>query len=126
MLSDPYLPLIGAGYFATLVATSLLFPSFPGRLMARAGLAGAVLLAVGMTYAALPNVCIPCLFAHICHIAIWTIWASIPAEASVAHNVKERVFLAIFAPFSIVALFSCLNLTFMAYGLWKPQVLPSG
>jgi thiol-disulfide isomerase/thioredoxin len=93
---DPYLPLVGAGYFATLVAVSLLFPSFPRPLVARGGLTWSVLLAAALTYINLPYWCGICLFVHACHIAIWTIWAAVPICA--------------------VAFFSCLNLTFMAYG----------
>lgn len=55
--SDPYLPLIGSGYFALLVAISLLFPSFPG-LKHRAGLLWATLLAAVLTVIDQPGWCI--------------------------------------------------------------------
>ena len=115
---DPYLPLLGAGYFATLVALSLLFPAFPGPLVARGGLIWAVLLALALTYLSLPVWCPACLIAHACHILIWTIWNLTPSAAteSRASAFPERLCLTLFAPISVVALFSGLNLTFMAYG----------
>ncbi len=116
--NDPYMPLVGAGYFAALIAVSLLFPAFPSRQVARGGLTWAVLLALALTYMGLPGWCAVCLFAHACNILIWMIWVLVPPavrELS-ASNIKERLCLALFAPISVVALFSCLNLTFMAYG----------
>lgn len=114
---DPYLPLVGAGYFATLVAVSLLFPSFPRPLVARGGLTWSVLLAAALTYINLPVWCGICLFVHACHIAIWTIWAAVPAVAATpSSTLRERLCLTLFAPICAVAFFSCLNLTFMAYG----------
>lgn len=116
--NDPYLPLFGAGYFAALIAVSLLFPTFPGRLVARGGLVWAVLLASALTYMLLPGWCAACLVAHACNILIWTIWVVVlpAAREPSASTIKERLCLALFAPISVVALFSCLNLTFMAYG----------
>lgn len=116
--SDPYQPLVGSGYFAALIAVSLLFPAFPGRLVARGGLTWAVLLALALTYIQLPVWCSACLFAHACNILIWMIWVTVPAaaNASRASSIRERLCLMFFAPISVVALFSCLNLTFMAYG----------
>lgn len=117
--SDPYLPLIGAGYFAALIAVSMLFPSFPGPLIAKGGLTWAVLLAAAMTYVNYPGWCPDCLIGHICNILIWTIWVVVPPstkKSNITTSIRERACLAFFAPISIVALFSCLNLTFMAYG----------
>lgn len=124
---DPYLPLIGAGYFSVLVAISLLFPAFPRKRMARGGLIWAVLLAFAMTYQLWPSVCPLCLFTHACHIAIWSIWASVPAIIEQSRNIRLQLCLTVFAPIAVVALFSSLNLTFMAYGfLAKSQVFASG
>lgn len=117
--SDPYLPLIGAGYFSTLVAVSLLFSNFPGPLIARGGLIWAVLLAMAMTYINLPGWCTDCLIGHLCNILIWTIWVAVPPPSSYKSSsvtIRERLYLMLFAPISVVALFGCLNLTFMAYG----------
>src|SRR4051812_44254351 len=72
--SDPYLPLIGGGYFATLVAVALLFPGFPAPAMARGGLIWAVVLALALTYLKWPQVCVICLIGHACHIVMWLIW----------------------------------------------------
>lgn len=114
--SSPYLPLIGAGYFSALTAASLLFPAFPSRLIARAGFTWAVLLAIALTYIDFPHMCAICLFCHGLHIAIWTIWAVAPSN-EITSNVRERLCLTLFAPVATVALFSCLNLTFLAYGI---------
>jgi peroxiredoxin len=116
--SDPYLPLLGAGYFALLVAISLLFPSFPGPRFSRSGLIWATLLALALTYIDWPRWCMNCLIAHMCNILIWAIWVAIPPGENdpSASTLRERSCLAVFAPISVVALFSCLNLTFMAYG----------
>lgn len=117
---DPYIPLVGAGYFALLTAIALLFPAFPSPRMALGGLIWAVLLAVVLTYLSLPNWCPACLFAHLCHLAMWTIWVVWPAETEASETPKrpmrERLYLALCAPVGVIALFSSLNLTFMAYG----------
>jgi hypothetical protein len=64
-----------------------------------------------------PNVCWACLAAHSCNILIWAIWlfSKNPVREKEARS-NERLALLIFAPISMVAFFSCLNLTFMAYG----------
>jgi len=115
---DPFKPLLAAAYFATLVAFSLLFPA-PNRHLARGGLIGVVLLALILTYLNLPGWCTACLVAHTCNIAIWSIWAIAPPKAG--PNWGPKVCLLLFAPISVVALFSSLNLTFMAYGS-KPKI----
>lgn len=127
--NDPYFQLVAAGYFATLVALSLLFPSFPNRQVARGGLTWSVLLALTLTSMRFPNWCIACLLAHSFHMLIWVIWLLIPPQTMHAErsNRKERIYLALFAPISVVALFSCLNLTFMAYGFkTHNQLLTNG
>lgn len=122
--SDPYLPLLGAGYFALLTAVSVLFPSFPGPKVSRGGLVWAILLAMALTYVDLPGWCFDCLVGHACHVAIWTIWMfSRSTEEASPSTVRERLCLTVFAPISVVALFSCLNLTFMAYGAKMEQGL---
>ena len=115
---DPYLPLIGAGYFAALVAVSLLFPAFPGPHVARGGLTWSVLLALTLTYIKFPAWCGACLIGHLCNILIWTIWLVIPppAEEPRSSTLGERLCLTLIAPVSVIALFSSVNLTFMAYG----------
>ncbi len=126
--NNPYLVFAGAGYFAILVAVSLLFPNFPGPLMARGGLVWAVLLALTLTYLALPNLCVACLICHILNISIWTIWILIPSEEKKAPSSLpgQRVCLLLFAPITVVALFSCLNLTFMAYGFKNHSLSSTG
>jgi len=122
--SDPYLPLLGAGYFALLMAISVLFPSFPGPKVSRGGLVWAILLAIALTYVDLPGWCFDCLVGHACHIAIWSIWIFCPSTGETSTTtVRERLCLAFLAPISVVALFSCLNLTFMAYGMKMEQGL---
>jgi thiol-disulfide isomerase/thioredoxin len=117
--ADPFLPLIGASYFTALIAASLLFPSFPGRLVARGGLTWAVLLALTLSIIDLPGWCAVCLIGHACNISIWAIWVIVPPLRSQPRTstLKERLCLMLFAPISVVAMFSSLNLTFMAYGL---------
>jgi peroxiredoxin len=117
--SDPYLPMIGGVYFAILFAISMLFPTFPGPLIARGGLIWALLLFLAFTFIDLPNWCVACIFGHICNILIWAIWWLVPPIANEIRSspFSERLFLTFFAPISIVALFSCLNLTFMVYNL---------
>ena len=114
---DPYLPLFGTAYFAMLIAISMLFPNFPGPWVARSGLIWAVLLALTLTYIDYPYICRLCLVSHVCNILIWTIWASVASEKKVSSSssIKERLCLVLFAPIAVAALFSCLNLTFMAY-----------
>jgi len=47
----------------------------------------------------------------------WTIWDRTSSTNSLSNSsVKERLYLVVFAPISIAALFGSLNLTFMAYG----------
>jgi thiol-disulfide isomerase/thioredoxin len=115
--SDPYLPLFGAAYFAALIAISLLFPSFPGPRVARSGLIWAFLLALVLTYIDFPHICTLCLIGHSCNILIWAIWVVAPPRnrGISSSSVRERLCLLLFVPVSVVALFSCLNLTFMAY-----------
>lgn len=123
--SDPYLPLIGSGYFSALVAVSLLFPAFPCRQLARGGLIWAVLLAFALTYINWPGWCADCLVGHVCNILIWAIWVIVPPEAPKppSSTLRERLCLTLLMPVSVVALFSCLNLTFMAYGFKANQGL---
>lgn len=115
--NDPYLELIGAAYFALLVGFSVLFPTFPSPQIARAGLIWSGLLALILTYLKWPQWCIACLIAHLCNIMIWLIWSIFPAiNRSKNLYLKERWCFLWLAPLSVVAVFSCLNLTFMAYG----------
>lgn len=126
--NNPYLVFAGAGYFAILVAVSLLFPSFPGQRTARGGLVWAILLALTLTYITLPNLCVACLICHIFNIFIWTIWILIPSEEKKLSSSLpgQRVCLLLFVPISVVALFSCLNLTFMAYGFKSHSLSSTG
>jgi len=126
--SDPYLPLVGAGYFASVVALALLFPGFPGQLVARGGLVWAVLLTAALTYLKWPHLCAICLVGHTCNVLIWTIWATVPASsgASPVTMLRERLCLTLFAPLAVIALFSSVNLTLMAYGFEVPNVASTG
>lgn len=113
-----YMPLCGGAYFSLLLAASLLFPSFPSRRIARAGLLSALLVFISLTYLDLPNWCAPCLIGHLCNSAIWTIWVVAPLEVEKSTSpCKERLFLLLFAPVTIMALFSSLNLSFLVYSL---------
>lgn len=125
----PYLPMVGAAYFAVLISLSLLFPSFPNRLIARGGLVWAVLLALKLTYFDWPYWCLACIIGHACHIFIWTIWLFAPSsgqETSVNIPVRGRLFMTLFSPILVVALFSSLNLTFMVYHLKSKKSLQPG
>lgn len=128
---DPYMPLAGSAYFAMLIALSLLFPDFPKSVyMARGGLIWAIALAFFLTYTRWPIWCGACLTAHACHILIWGIWYCVP-ETKCISNVPTgtRLYLLLIAPFSAVALFSSLNLTFMTYSIKTPpkiQTLQAG
>lgn len=126
--NSPYLLFSGVGYFALLVAVSLLFPSFPSSLIARGGLVWAILLALTLTYIALPNWCIACLIGHVFNILIWTIWVFAPPEKNkLSISLPgQGVCLLLFVPISVVALFSCLNLTFMAYGFKNHSLSSTG
>ena len=124
-VSDPYLPMVGSGYFALLITVALLFPNFPSPSIARGGLIWALLLAPSLTYIDWPAWCIACLIGHICNISIWTIWwlaPPIPHESR-ASPLGERLFLTLFAPISMITLFSCLNLTLMVYHLKTKQTV---
>ncbi len=125
---DPYLALIGSCYFGLLLAVSLLFPTLPGKRVSRSGLTWAVSLAACLTYIALPNWCPACLIAHACNIAIWMLWTACPSNTKDRSrlNMRERLYLAALAPISVIALFSSLNLTFMAYGFRINNNLSSG
>jgi len=113
--SDPYTPLIGAGYFALLIALSLLFPTFPNPPLARGGVVWALLLALVLT-SINPIWCSACLVGHLCNIAIWSLWLLIPpTEPKPTISLGARLSLILFIPLSVVALFSSLNLTFLAY-----------
>ncbi len=123
--SNPYFLLFGAAYFAGLIALSLLFPSLPGPRMARGGLIWAVLLALTLTYIDFPRICTICLIGHGCNILMWTIWVTTPPISGGVSNssARERLCLLLFAPVSVVALFSCLNLTLMAYSVKNNPVV---
>jgi thiol-disulfide isomerase/thioredoxin len=110
-----YMPLFGAGYFALLIAASLLFLSFPDVKLARTGLTWAILLALLLTYVDFPQWCGLCLTCHICHILMWTIWLVVPPLEAKPTLLKERIYLLLLAPISVVALFTSLNLTLMTY-----------
>lgn len=120
---NPFLVLIGAGYFGSLIAISLLFPSFPNRRIACSGLIWSLLLASGLTYLHLPNLCIACLIGHLFNILIWTIWIIVPSPKSelTSSFFKERIYFLILTPMIIVALFSCLNITFLIYHFQEDQ-----
>jgi thiol-disulfide isomerase/thioredoxin len=83
----------------------------------------AILLALTLTYLNLPGWCVACLIGHACHLVIWTIWLFEPSISNKysSSSPREKLCLALFAPVSVVALFSCLNLTFMAYS-HKPSL----
>jgi thiol-disulfide isomerase/thioredoxin len=121
--NDPYMPLVGAGYFAVLVALSLLFPAFPKQHLARSGLMGAILLAFALTYLHFPSWCQACLVGHACNVLIWGVWVFVPRarEQPSSSHLGVRLSLSLFAPISVIALFSSLNLTFMAYDLSKSR-----
>lgn len=122
---NPFLVLIGAGYFASLIAISLLFPSFPNRHIAYSGLIWALSLALGLTYLHLPNWCIACLIGHLFNILIWTIWSIVPSPKNelIFSFFKERIYFLILTPMIVVALFSCLNITFLIYHFQDDQDL---
>lgn len=122
-----YLVLIGTSYFSLLIALSLLFPSFPTPQMARAGLSFAIMLALALTLINYPNWCLACLMIHACHILIWTLWLTTRSTAIGLRTspFAERIFLTLFAPICMVTLFSCLNLTFMAYNMRINHTLSS-
>lgn len=82
ILADPFLPLVGAGYFALLIAMAVFLPRFPGSRMARAGLIWSISLAVSFSYVHYPRWCTNCLVAHACHIAMWTVWILVPHRQS--------------------------------------------
>jgi len=121
--NDPYFPLVGAGYFAVLIALSLLFPRFPSPMFARSGLVWSVFLAGALTAIDWPGVCVACLIGHACHILMWIVWSMTkPVTQKLSPTpVGERLFLTLFAPISVVALFGCLNLTFLVYQLQAKQ-----
>lgn len=123
--SDPFLLLMGAGYFTTLIAISLLFPNFPNRQIACGGLIWALLLASGLTYIHLPNLCPACLIGHFFNLLIWTIWIVVPSPKSELFSsfFKERIFFLLLTPMIVVTLFSCLNITFLIYRFQDEQDL---
>lgn len=114
---DPYFTLLSAAYFAFLLAISWLFPTFPShREVALGGLLWAVLLGLTLTYMLWPNWCIACLIGHVCNSLIWMIWLLVPpVQRELNKALRERLCLVFMVPLVAVALFSNLNLTFMAY-----------
>lgn len=121
-IKDPYFILWGAAYFSTLLAVSFLFPNFPSQSFAWSGFIWAASLAVTLTYLYWPDICSICLFCHGCHIAIWSIWILFPTGWSQPPKaLKERLCIIFFAPVSTVALFCCLNLTFLIYNIKQSQ-----
>lgn len=115
---DPYFTLLGAAYFAFLFAVSLLFPAFPSLKIARGGVIWAILLAATLTYKNLPNWCIACLVCHGCNLMIWMLGVLDSPRHRKSSSIKTRELLCLASIFPLVtvALFSNLNLTFMAYG----------
>lgn len=124
--SDPFLLLLGAGYFAAIIAISLLIPSFPNRKIACGGLIWAILLASGLTFLHQPNWCVACLIGHLFNIMIWTIWVVEPSPKieSISSFFRERIFFLVLTPIIVVTLFSCLNITFLIYHFRDEQDLP--
>lgn len=116
-MSNPFLILMGAGYFAALISISLLFPNFPNRQIARAGLLWAILLVSGLTYLHLPQWCAACMIGHFFHLLIWTIWVIVPApkSASPPPFFKERIYFLLLSPLIVICLFSSLNVLFLIY-----------
>lgn len=113
---DPYFALISTFYFAALLSISLVFPNFPGPNVARSGLIWSVLLAFALMYIKWPGICVGCLIGHICNILIWTIWFAFPQrEKPSALTIKDRLCLCLITPVTFVALFACLNITFLVY-----------
>lgn len=117
---EPYLPLIGTGYFATLLFLFLLVPGFPRPWIARLGMVFAFVLGIGLTYYSYPQWCIACLIAHACHLLIWII-SSFRSALKEQHSLsKERLCLIFLAPLATVTFFASINLTFMAYDFKAP------
>lgn len=112
---NPYLPFSGAAYFALLIASSFLFPTFPNKKIGQGGIVFAAFLAIGLTYIQFPMRCIPCLIAHSCHILMWVFLRYTPKIQSCSSALGIRLCLMMVVPISIVSLFSCLNLNFIAY-----------
>lgn len=64
-----------------------------------------------MTYFDFPKVCALCLFAHACHILMWTLWLVIPAKVVYAGPYAKKIALAMLAPLCAAALFVGINHT---------------
>ena len=121
--SDPYLPLIGAGYFAFLIALFVFFPTFPHRTLAKGGLLWAVLLAAALTYLSWLSLCAACLIAHGCHILMWVGWMAPSKKRPPSLSLSVRWYLSLLAPIAIIALFSCMNLSLMVYHVRSSRIV---
>lgn len=121
---DPFLPLIGAGYFSCLAALCLLFPVFPGRLISTAGIAWALALALILSYLPLPRWCPLCLVCHLCHILIWALWRFSPQimDEKAALPLGTRVILTVVSATSVIALLGSCDILFLVYDVKRPQL----
>lgn len=120
---SPFFPFIGAAYFSLLLGIDFLFPSFPQRRLTKAGILCSLVLGFSLTYYQLPYICTPCLIAHSCNLFIWVIWMIAPAKKRKTSILayREKLYLLVFGPIAVVALFGSLNLTLLVYGFKMRQ-----
>lgn len=118
----PYLALIGGGYFAFLLSMLLSSQRFPGKTGTKIGLLFSIGLFVSLTYFS-PELCIVCIFAHLCHILLWSclLWEKHAVDTA-QENIYSKLSSAFTAAVSMVALFSTLNITFALYAVSSKQV----
>lgn len=123
---NPYFVFIAASYFSLLITVILLVPSFPNRDLARGGLFASILLAGVLTYKLFPNWCLPCIVAHLSHIAIWAILLVTPLQ-KITHSISgEKICLILFSPLIMATFFASLNLTLLVYNAKAQATVLSG
>lgn len=116
--STPYLPMLGASYFAFLAALFMASVGPIGKNRAKIGLIFALGLFLSLSYLN-SEFCPLCIIAHVLHISLWTILLVDAREKSPSNEpfLGLKLSFACTAAVSVVALFSTLNITLALYGL---------
>ncbi|WP_420421005.1 hypothetical protein [Simkania sp.] len=110
--ATPWIPLLGAAYFSTLIAVIFLFPNFPKCPWRYVGIVWALALPV-LLYSLEPRWCTICFFAHLCHLGLWTFWRR--REKSVPLPLRIKILLIVVSASAMTALYAALNLTLLRF-----------
>lgn len=116
--ATPYLPMLGASYFAFLAAFLMACRRSIDSNFAKIGLIFAIGLFISLSYLN-SEFCPLCIVAHTLHIIMWTLLAVGAQEKSVSNEpyFGLKLSFACTSAIAVMALFSSLNITLALYGL---------